>query len=86
VVSAPVYYHNDLLGELLASQLSRHIRTRVVPSSAASSHDFSHPAVGRFLKDAVFSHGARYRWDRLIERATGEPLTPRYFVEEFASE
>lgn len=85
VVSAPVYYHNYLLGELLASQLSRHIRTRVVPSSAASSHDFSHPAVGRFLKDAVFSHGARYRWDRLIERATGEPLTPRYFVEEFAS-
>jgi peptidyl-dipeptidase A len=45
---------------------------------------FAHPAVGRFLKEAVFHHGARYRWDKLIERAVGEPLTPRYFVEEFA--
>jgi peptidyl-dipeptidase A len=85
VVSAPVYYHNYLLGELLASQLYRHIRTRVLPTGSAASHEFSHPAIGRFLKEEVFSHGARYRWDRLIERATGEPLTPRHFVDEFSS-
>ena len=84
VVSAPVYYHNYLLGELLASQFSRHLRSRVVPGSAPSPNVFAHPAVGRFLKEAVFHHGARYRWDKLIERAVGEPLTPRYFVEEFA--
>jgi peptidyl-dipeptidase A len=84
VVSAPVYYHNYLLGELLASQLSRHLRTRVVPGSSRTGSVFAHPAVGRFLKEAVFHHGARYRWDKLIERSTGEPLTPRHFVEEFA--
>ena len=84
VVSAPVYYHNYLLGELLASQLSRHVRTRVVPDPARPRNVFAHPAVGGFLRESVFRHGARYRWDKLIERATGEPLTPRYFVEEFA--
>ena len=84
VVSAPVYYHNYLLGEILASQLSRCVRTRVGPASPRSRNVFADPAVGRFMRDAVFHHGARYRWDKLIERATGEPLTPRYFVEEFA--
>lgn len=27
--------------------------------------------------------GASYRWDDLIKHATGEALTPKYFVEEF---
>ncbi len=84
VVSSPVYYHNYLLGELLASQITRYIRTHITPSQEGNSSYFVQPAVGRYLKQEVFAPGARYRWNKLIERATGEPLTPRHFVEEFA--
>jgi peptidyl-dipeptidase A len=82
VVSSPVYYHNYLLGELLASQITHYVRTRVVPDDGAPY--FTHPAVGRYLKEAIFAPGARYRWSTLVERATGEPLTPRHFAAEFA--
>ena len=84
VVSAPVYYHNYLLGELLASQISHSVRAHVPPSSGKTRAYFADPAAGRYLKDAVFEPGARYRWNKLVERATGEPLTPKHFVDEFA--
>jgi peptidyl-dipeptidase A len=80
IVSVPVYYHNYLLGELLASQLNHHIRVRVL-RGGESFHD--QRAVGDYLKENVFNPGAKYRWDEMIKRATGEPLTPRYFVEQF---
>jgi peptidyl-dipeptidase A len=86
VVSAPVYYHNYLLGELLASQIAHCVRVHVPPSPAKHRAYFSDPAAGQYLKDAIFAPGASYRWDRLVEKATGEPLTPKYFVDEFARE
>lgn len=81
VVSSPVYYHNYLLGSLLASQIAHHLRTRVASGDGAPY--FGRPAAGRYLKEAIFAAGASYRWNKLIEKATGEPLTPRYFVAEF---
>jgi peptidyl-dipeptidase A len=84
LVSAPVYYHNYLLGELLASQLTHHIMREIVPPGTRSFAGRSE--VGRYLKERVFGPGARYRWDEMIERATGEPLTPMYFVEQFVSD
>ena len=39
--------------------------------------------VGAYLVENVFRPGNRVRWDALIEAATGEPLTPRYFIEQF---
>ena len=38
---------------------------------------------GDFISDKVFKVGAVYEWNQMIERATGEPLTPKYFVAEF---
>lgn len=78
VVSVPVYYHNYLLGELLASQLTHHIRAQIT-----DTRFLGHPEVGAYLKEMVFKPGARFRWDKLVERATGERLTARYFAEEF---
>jgi peptidyl-dipeptidase A len=83
IVSVPVYYHNYLLGEILASQLSHHIRTHVLPPGETNGCLNGHPAVGAYLKEKVFHPGARFRWNEMIERATGEPLTPEYFVEQF---
>ena len=84
LVSAPVYYHNYLLGEVLASQFANHIKQHVL-SSEDRGLFHGHPAVGSYLKDSVFHPGARYRWDDMIERATGEPLTAGYFAEQFVS-
>jgi peptidyl-dipeptidase A len=82
IVSVPVYYHNYLLGELLASQLGHHIREHILPPGATSSF-CGHAPVGSYLKERFFAPGARYRWDKLIHKATGEDLSPKYFVREF---
>ncbi|MHC4061185.1 MAG: M2 family metallopeptidase [Planctomycetota bacterium] len=81
---APVYYHNYVLGELLASQLRHHIVHEVLRLD--SDDDVSYvgePAVGAYLQEKVFEPGAVYHWSEMIERATGEPLTPKYFVAQF---
>ena len=38
------------------------------------------PEVGRYFKEQVFGPGAVYHWSEMIERSTGEELTPKYFV------
>lgn len=82
IVSVPVYYQNYLLGEVLASQLSHRIKTRILPEGASGSLK-GHPEVGDYLREKIFAPGARDRWDVMVRRATGEPLSPKYFVEEF---
>ena len=34
-------------------------------------------------KDKVFFPGALYHWNVMIEKATGEKLTPKYYAEQF---
>ncbi|MEA3224895.1 MAG: M2 family metallopeptidase, partial [Planctomycetota bacterium] len=82
--TAPCYYHNYMLGELLASQLHHHIVHKVYKLD--SDNDVSYvgdKALGDYLHREVLGPGARYHWNDMIERATGEPLTPKYFVEQF---
>ena len=81
---APCYYHNYMLGELLASQLHYTIVHKVLKLDAADTVSYvGKPKVGRFLKRKVFEVGDVYPWNTMIERATGEPLSARYFVEQF---
>ncbi|MCX5644872.1 MAG: M2 family metallopeptidase [Phycisphaerae bacterium] len=82
--TAPCYYHNYMLGELLASQLHHHIVHNVL--KLESDEGFSYVGdrrVGQYLRENVFGPGARYPWQEMIVRATGEPLTPKYFVQQF---
>jgi peptidyl-dipeptidase A len=80
----PCYYHNYLLGELLASQLHNYIVHNVLKLESDKNVSYiGQIKVGDFLRKKVFEVGAIYRWNKMIERATGEPLTPKYFVEEF---
>ena len=83
IVSAPVYYHNYMLGELFASQLDHAIQTSVLHSTNGRRSMVNEPAVGAFLRDRVFLAGKRFRWDELVRRATGEPLAPDHFVAQF---
>jgi Zn-dependent M32 family carboxypeptidase len=41
--------------------------------------------VGDFLIEQFFRHGKRMRWDNLVQSATGEPLTSKYFVSQFVA-
>jgi len=68
---APVYYHNYLLGELFASQLSQ-----------AAGPLAGRPEAGRFLRDRVFSPGCLPRWDRLCADALDAPLSVTAWAEE----
>jgi peptidyl-dipeptidase A len=77
--TAPVYYHNYLLGELMASQISAASR-RGVPAGRGVAGQRS---VGGFLRDRIFTPGASVDWNGLLAGATGEGLTARHFVEEF---
>jgi peptidyl-dipeptidase A len=76
---APVYYHNYLLGELTASQLGARIRAALPDGQSPVGR----LEVGRFLREEVYAPGATLRWDALVRRATGEPLSPESFVADF---
>ncbi len=81
---APCYYHNYMLGELLASQLHHELTTKVL--KVKKGRDVSYVGqekAGRFLREKVFEAGDLYNWNEMIDRATGEPLTAKYFVEQF---
>ena len=75
----PCYYHNYLLGELLASQLYLYLTTNI----AKNQSFVGEKAVGNFLKEKVFIPGARYQWNDMIKRATGEKLTAKYYAKQF---
>lgn len=78
---SPVYYHNYLLGELMASQVSAAVRRE---TGLAAEHSVAgDPGVGAFFRERIFSPGATLPWNEHLQRATGEPLNPRWFVEQF---
>jgi peptidyl-dipeptidase A len=74
----PCYYHNYLLGEMLASQFTAYINTSVIKGEAGSDLK----PMGEFFKTAVFMPGARYQWNEMIEKATGEKLTAKYYADQ----
>ena len=75
VAVAPVYYHNYVLGHLMATQLRHHLEERV-----AGKPFFLSELAGRYLREAIFGPGARNDWEHTILEATGEKLNPHYFV------
>ena len=80
LVSYPVYYHNYMLGNLLASQLLHHMADKVVNHGDINTLNFSGDRrLGNYLKEKIFAPGKALKWDELIKRATGEPLNPAYF-------
>ena len=83
IATSPCYYHNYLLGELLASQLNHHIASKVLNSSDFKQSYYGKTEVGKYLTEKVFMPGARYTWNDMIEKATGEKLTAKYYADQF---
>lgn len=80
----PAYYHNYMLGELLASQLQFYITTKVLKKDDVMKEAFvNQPEVGEYLKHLFFSSGALYSWHDLVIKATGEQLSPKYYAKQF---
>jgi peptidyl-dipeptidase A len=81
---SPCYYHNYMLGELLASQLHNYLVHDILkPEKAEQVSYVDRKDAGEYLKKNIFEPATIYRWDKMIERATGEPLNPKYFVQQF---
>jgi peptidyl-dipeptidase A len=79
LAAAPVYYQNYLYGELFASQLDATLAART--DGLVDQH-----AAGELLRTDVFAPGASLRWDDLVIRATGEPLSATYLARQLAME
>jgi len=85
IATSPCYYHNYLLGELLASQFNHYITDIVLKSDDFGQSYFNKKEVGNYFKENVFKPGARYSWNEMIEKATGEKLTAKYYAEQFVN-
>lgn len=69
---------NYLLADLFAAQLQHIIETEVLHNRQLVYQD--NKAVGQFLESHIYKYGDILPWEQLIEKATGEPLNPSYFV------
>jgi peptidyl-dipeptidase A len=79
LATSPVYYQNYVLGELMASQLLGYIHREVVKAESYVGN----AGVGSYLVEKVFKPGARYDWNTMLRKATGEDLNPAHFIGQF---
>ena len=84
LVTSPCYYHNYLMGELLASQMYYYVTEKVLKSTDFKNQSFANkPEAGKFFIEKIFKPGDRYYWNDMIEKATGEKLTAKYYAKQF---
>jgi peptidyl-dipeptidase A len=80
----PAYYHNYLMGYILASQLYYYIGSDILNSENVTAESFhNQKQVGEYLVENVFKPGSLYEWNDMIEKATGEKLTAAYYARQF---
>ena len=84
ICSAPVYYHNYMMGQLFASQV-HHALCKEVYNGAdpATVLYIGDKKVGEFMKKKVFEPGRTLSWKDLTKHATGEPLSAKAFAADF---
>jgi peptidyl-dipeptidase A len=68
IAVAPVYYHTYLYGAIVGLQLAAALE-------AEAGGIVDRPASGAFLSEKLFTPGESVRWDRLVEHASGSPLS-----------
>jgi peptidyl-dipeptidase A len=68
IAVAPVYYHTYLYGAIVGLQLAAALE-------AEAGGIVDRPASGAFLSEKLFTLGESVRWDRLVEHASGSPLS-----------
>jgi peptidyl-dipeptidase A len=85
IATSPCYYHNYLMGELLASQVHHYIVKNILGSNNLNNQSyFGNKNVGKYLTEKIFAPGMKLPWNDMIEAATGEKLTAKYYADQFA--
>src|ERR687883_77698 len=84
IVSAPVYYHNYMMGELFASQVHHAIAREVYQGKHPDEVIYvGNKEVGEFMRKRVFEPGRTLDWNGLTKHATGETLNAKAFAADF---
>jgi peptidyl-dipeptidase A len=84
IVSAPVYYHNYMMGQLFASQVHHTICKEVFQGADPDTVIYvNNTQVGDFMKKRVFEPARLLSWNELTRKATGEPLNAKAFADDF---
>jgi peptidyl-dipeptidase A len=68
IAVSPVYYHTYLYGAIVALQLTSALEDEV-------GGVVDRPDAGALLRERLFAAGESVRWDRLVEQASGSPLS-----------
>lgn len=79
----PAYYQNYMMGELLASQLYYYVKNKVLRTEQPWEALTEEKNIGEYFKNLFFSYGSLFHWNTLIEKATGEKLTPKHYFNQF---
>jgi peptidyl-dipeptidase A len=82
---APVYYHNYMLGEIMASQLQRHILEHVLGGGEAWPRFVTSGAVGEYLVRDLYRSGKSMDWRGTLKQATGSSLDTSAFIAELTA-
>lgn len=86
IATSPCYYHNYLLGELLASQMYYHICDKIVKTTDYKNQGFTNnKEVGKFFVEKIFKPALMFNWNDMIEKATGEKLSAKYYAKQFVN-
>jgi peptidyl-dipeptidase A len=83
ICSAPVYYHNYMMGQLFASQVHHALAKDVFNADPNAVVYIGEKKVGEFMKKKVFEPGRSKDWRELTKFATGAELSPKAFAKDF---
>lgn len=84
ICSAPVYYHNYMMGQLFASQVHATIAKEVYGGADPRTVIYvGEPKVGAFMKKRVFEPAKTLDWRGLTKFATGSELSAKAFAADF---
>lgn len=76
--------HNFVLADVFAAQLQHTIGNRVL--SNTNGVYSGNKAIGQYLTENLYRYGNLLPWEQLIEKATGEPLHSKYFVNQLVGD
>ena len=85
IVSAPVYYHNYMMGQLFASQVHHALSRDLYKADPSTVLYIGDPKVGDWMKKKIFDLGRSLTWKELTKFATGEELSPKAFAKDFSA-
>ncbi len=83
ICSAPVYYHNYMMGQLFASQVHHALCKAVYNADPKTVLYIGDKNVGKFMTEKVFAPGKSLPWNDLMKHATGEGLSAKAFAKDF---